>query len=290
MKLSKNKILLFLWTIICFTLSDCGNPASKKEAISEVRYVYDTTGSFVKLTVLQDEQKLSYREYVLEGDSLIPHGVHKEWHLNGKLKMEYQVERGLREGSIQEYDSMGILQRRSQYRNDELDSFAIEYYPNGNIRCRFNLMEGEIFGQQECYSPTGKLEDLYLHTKEGLQVFHAWFDSAGNLEKTEGVPIIMIRNAPAVPVNGPFHLVVHFADLPSAKPSLLGSITNDHGKVIWKERIESFQSMFGCYYEIFEFIFQERGKYLVNIDINYANTQNDSVFLLQRCSGSVTVK
>ena len=290
MKIWKNKILLFLCTVVCFTLFDCGDPASKTKSVSEDRYVYDTIGSVVKLTVLRDEQMLFYREHVIEGDSLIPHGLHKEWHQNGNLKFEYQFVRGSREGLVQEFDSAGTLRKVSQYSNDQLDSFSLEYFPNGRIRCRFNLLNEEMFGQQECYSVTGRLENLYLHTKDGLLVFQASFDSAGNLEKTEGVPIIMIGNAPAIPVNGPFHLVVHFADLPSAKPALLCSITNDLGKVVWEDRVDTFKSMFGCYYAIFEFTFQERGKYGVNIDIAYANTQNDSVFLTQRRSGSVTVK
>ena len=273
----KNSGLISLCMLV-WVLNACGSSDSRDSSIV-AEYVYDTVGTKVTLNVYRAGQKISLQEFQLLDDSLVPHGAHRDWFLNGRLEREYTFISGLKEGSFQEYDSLGNIRFRFWFRNDGLDSIGLMYFDNGKLAQRNYYLDGRLFGQREFFSPAGHLTEVFLHAKKRGYVFHIKYDSSGNYFEKRGSPMMVIYNYDSLPINRDYIVAVHLADLPGMNPELYWSIIDRRGDTVQSETVKAFNQMYGCFYDIILHRFKKKGKYQVVFYVTYEDVSKETKLL-----------
>jgi antitoxin component YwqK of YwqJK toxin-antitoxin module len=111
---------------------------------------------------------------VVEGRA---HGAYKEWHSNGRLKIEAIVIEGLAdvneaaqaswlfEGLSKVYNEDGSLAAEFSYQKGVLQGDSKYYYPNGQIAKLLPYDENEIHGAAQFFSHTGELLESIPYEK-----------------------------------------------------------------------------------------------------------------------------
>lgn len=79
-------------------------------------------------------------------------GMHTEYHSNGKIKIEFFQNNGIKEGVYREYNCYGILTKEYNYINDKLNGFYKEFSHDGNITIDMNYRENIPHGLCKKYN------------------------------------------------------------------------------------------------------------------------------------------
>ena len=95
--------------------------------------IYDSTEILKKANDLYD--------YTLENC-----GMHIEYNVNGKIKIEYFHNNGVKEGIYKEYDFYGNLIREHNYVNNKLNGITRHYKPTGELTIEVTYKEDKIHG------------------------------------------------------------------------------------------------------------------------------------------------
>lgn len=107
-------------------------------------------------------------------------GDYREWHENGRLKLECSVVGGLGDlteeaiktwnfdGLAQTWDDRGNLLAAIQYEKGSLEGQSIYFYPNGKVKRRLSFCRNLMEGRDEMFNESGQLiEDT--HYAKGLR-------------------------------------------------------------------------------------------------------------------------
>ena len=93
--------------------------------------------------------------------------IEKEYYNNGKLKFEYEIKNGEKEGFSREYYENGQLKKESCYKNGKLNGLCKQYYENGQLEIEATYKDGKIDALFKSYYKNGELE-IESVAKEGI--------------------------------------------------------------------------------------------------------------------------
>ena len=93
--------------------------------------------------------------------------IEKEYYNNGKLKFEYEIKNGEKEGFSREYYENGQLKKESCYKNGKLNGLYKQYYENGQLEIEATYKDGKIDALFKSYYKNGELE-IESVAKEGI--------------------------------------------------------------------------------------------------------------------------
>ena len=93
--------------------------------------------------------------------------IEKEYYNNGKLKFEYEIKNGEKEGFSREYYENGQLKKESCYKNGKLNGLCKQYYENGQLEIEGTYKDGKIDALFKSYYKNGELE-IESVVKEGI--------------------------------------------------------------------------------------------------------------------------
>ncbi|MFT3739685.1 MAG: hypothetical protein QM786_13075 [Breznakibacter sp.] len=80
-----------------------------------------------------------------------------EYYQNGAIKSVYMLKNGFREGDSKDYDSLGNLQLKSEWANNQLHGVQTEYFQNGRVKALYNWMDGVKHGSYVLFAKTGSI-------------------------------------------------------------------------------------------------------------------------------------
>jgi antitoxin component YwqK of YwqJK toxin-antitoxin module len=107
----------------------------------------------------------------------------KEYYPNGKLKAEWNEEKGKREGIEKDYYENGKLRGECNFLNGKPEGIGKEYYESGKLKNEWNFENGKREGIQKLYYESGSLEwekNFKEDKKEGLSKIYY---ESGKLKK-----------------------------------------------------------------------------------------------------------
>ncbi|MBM3198990.1 MAG: hypothetical protein FJZ58_07065 [Chlamydiae bacterium] len=105
------------------------------------------------------------------------HGLYREWHLNGKQKMELHVIEGIPElsdtalnswvfdGLNTVWDEEGALVAQIPYDKGMMQGDSLYYYPNGHLKKKIPYSQDLLQGDLLCYYEEGTLAEIIPHDK-----------------------------------------------------------------------------------------------------------------------------
>ena len=96
-------------------------------------------------------------------------GLYTEYHYNGKLKMEYFQNNGIKEGLYKEYNYNGLLIKECDYVNGILNGIYKIYFTDGKLKIETTYKNNKIHGLYNDYSDTNIYRRYYYNegNKEG---------------------------------------------------------------------------------------------------------------------------
>jgi antitoxin component YwqK of YwqJK toxin-antitoxin module len=143
----------------------------------------------------------------LEAQDMRAFGSFKEWHSNGRLKIEANVIGGtadvapsgqknwLFDGLAEVWDERGARLAQITYSKGVLEGRSLHYYPNGQLKKEETYLQNELEGEAIEYFPDGKIASKTHYAngiKQGSSVGHypnqaiQWSEDYQNGRLTEG--------------------------------------------------------------------------------------------------------
>ncbi|QNF32545.1 TonB family protein [Adhaeribacter swui] len=101
-----------------------------------------------------------YSEYPIQNKTLKATGYNRQWHKNGQLKCEQQIENNLQVGDLKEWYDNGQLYYI--YKDHGSQAEALTFYPNGARKRVENFEVGKPV-QGRCFTQTGQDTTFYPH-------------------------------------------------------------------------------------------------------------------------------
>ena len=108
--------------------------------------------------------------------------IEKEYYNNGKLKFEYEIKNGEKEGFSREYYENGQLKKESCYKNGKLNGLCKQYYENGQLEIEATYKDGKIDALFKSYYKNGKLELESVSKEEKLNGLYKQYYENGRLK------------------------------------------------------------------------------------------------------------
>ena len=94
------------------------------------------------------------------------HGVQREWHKNGQLKVEYPYKDGQMHGTFKQWNEKGKL--LGSFVMTEGSGTFQTWYPNGQIHDTIPYTKGKYNGEMRKYYDTGKLFQVITYKETWL--------------------------------------------------------------------------------------------------------------------------
>lgn len=98
-------------------------------------------------------------------------GLYTEYHYNGKLKMEYFHNNGIKEGLYKEYNYNGLLIKECNYVNGNLNGIYKTYFTDGKLQIETTYKNNKIHGEYiENYNNSNRIYikcNFYEGIREG---------------------------------------------------------------------------------------------------------------------------
>lgn len=159
----KQFIFLLLATILVMTACESPTPKSPIAIRTEegpdyiVEYEMDTLRNvkqgYYKMK-LKNGAILTEKQY--KNDTLV--GTEKQYHPNGKLKVEFLVEKGEHNGAFKYYFEDGKLHQEGTNVNGQIEGELKTYYPNGQLKETVTMVGSVENGDFVEYFDTGKIK------------------------------------------------------------------------------------------------------------------------------------
>lgn len=125
------------------------------------------------------------------------HGTYTSYYRNGAIRQKAQYHKGLLEGEVIHFDSLGRLLWKANYRQDTIEGHFLEYHPSGMVSTDAHFDKGVQNGVYRTYFPNGqeKVTTSYLNGvhhgtfteryHNGVLRMKAWYDSGQLLTSSE---------------------------------------------------------------------------------------------------------
>jgi antitoxin component YwqK of YwqJK toxin-antitoxin module len=106
-----------------------------------------------------------------------------EYYPNGNIKIEFELKKGIKNGSYKFYYPTGILKEHSNYKENKLHGIKKSFYPDGTLRLIVDYLHGRENGTYYQYSEKSVLiiEAEFLDGKQNG--FTNYYSENGQLEK-----------------------------------------------------------------------------------------------------------
>lgn len=90
--------------------------------------------------------------------------VERTYYDSGKLKSEYEMKNGLKNGGFKEhYESNGKIMRYSNWLNDTLHGKSEGYYENGQVTFTLMYEKGKRVQKGQFYTESGSVEEIHYY-------------------------------------------------------------------------------------------------------------------------------
>ena len=142
------------------------------------------TGYNIILTYYLDEIK-SFEKEELEKTPSVLEGLHKEYYLNGNLKVEKIFKNGQLNGYFKSYYKNGQIRSVDLYKNDKRDGTQKSYSSSGQLFSERNFENGKLNGMTTTYYENGTIRTEAILINGKLEGVVKYYDEFGNLSKTE---------------------------------------------------------------------------------------------------------
>lgn len=128
--------------IVFFSLLGCSDKACIVESSAE----HDGKVYVFKKNICKDSMPVSEQWFLREGDSLVAHGLYRNYYDNGNLESEGYYKWGKKDSISKHYNKNGVV-KRIEYRADyNFSGPQYEFYDNGAIsNIKFVNEQGEIW-------------------------------------------------------------------------------------------------------------------------------------------------
>jgi len=109
-----------------------------------------------------------------------PDGICKTYYESGELMFEYNYKDGDREGITRSFYMSGRLKYEYKYRGGKLDGTVKKYYRNGNIAFVWKYKDGKREGIAKSYSKNGSLKAKWNYKDDQLNgMIRIYYKSGG---------------------------------------------------------------------------------------------------------------
>jgi hypothetical protein len=161
---------IFFTTTILITImlaSGCnGRGTSKKESQTPVDTISVPDTGYTGITQYKSRELLVKEVTFKNG---VRNGLMKSFYQDGRVRMTYWYENGLREDSTKFYYEGGQLFRATPYKHDTIDGIQQQYYKSGRLKAKLGYKKGLRTPYLEEYAQDGKLIGGYPEVVVGVQ-------------------------------------------------------------------------------------------------------------------------
>lgn len=134
------------------------------------------------MEIQRDLNRIVFVALFLIGFACSSEKVEREYYESGKLKIEWEIADGSKNGVYKEYYQSGRLKKIQHWNNGQLHGKATDYDPDGTIAQIFYYDRGQREGKAEIFYSTGeKLENQYY--KDGKMIDYERFEKNGKRSK-----------------------------------------------------------------------------------------------------------
>jgi hypothetical protein len=107
----------------------------------------------------------------------------KEYYKSGEVKLEYEIDKGLKHGKYVQYYKSGKVKKIRYFENDTLNGVAKDFYQNGNVEIEFFMENNKINGPFYEYYKSGKLKSSGQYRQNKKNGIFKFYDEEGKIQK-----------------------------------------------------------------------------------------------------------
>ncbi|MFA6058692.1 MAG: hypothetical protein WC756_10875 [Taibaiella sp.] len=260
-----NKFKNLVLSICVLQFLGCG----EKECIVTIK---EQKANNIELKIIKDncnDRLLKEQEFLkISPDSMIPHGLYKEYFKNGKISSFAFFKNGLQ------------------------DSIAIKYYQNGNKELEFYWQDGIQIGFQSIYNQNGKYQRRDYFLRDSIKMFLLTYNEDGRIEHLEG-PLFHIsynKEVDNLRLGEEINIVNEVITLENAETLLTLKFTDPNKKTLVDTTVKQFLVFKNLHFIPIVYSPKERGDYQYSLKVQLIDKSNGNLLKADSTNFAITVK